>query len=236
MVCFNVTTSDAFPVSSGVNQSYVLAPILFGIFFSMLLQYALGDYPEGVFDQTGSDGKLFNIARLHIATKPKLRRCSYAVDAVLTSQSEEGLQYVVYKLLYTCKEFGLTISFKKTEIMAPLPSAPVAHHVAGQSSQLKGPGARWPGEHALTAHPKTPSVMYTAWSPTACQKESSTKKCGRAPATLADRCCTIKRSANVTYRLLKSTQTPGRTSQKTPRCHHISFYKVYMIHFASKCK
>ena len=50
-VCLDGATSKAFafPVSSGVKQGYVLAPTLFGIFFSMLLQYAtikrlLNDY------------------------------------------------------------------------------------------------------------------------------------------------------------------------------------------------
>ena len=38
--CFDGATSNAFPVSSRANQGIVLAPTLFGIFFSMLLQYA----------------------------------------------------------------------------------------------------------------------------------------------------------------------------------------------------
>lgn len=42
-VCFDGATSDPFPVSSGVKQGCVLAPTLFGIFFSMLLQDAFAD-------------------------------------------------------------------------------------------------------------------------------------------------------------------------------------------------
>ena len=67
--CFDGATSNAFPVSSGVKQGCVLAPTLFGIFFSMLLQYAFVDCTEGVYIRTRSDGKLFNIARLHAKTK-----------------------------------------------------------------------------------------------------------------------------------------------------------------------
>ena len=62
IVCFNGATSEAFPVSSGVKQGCVLAPTLFGIFFSMLLQYAFKDCSEGVYIHTRADGKLFNIA------------------------------------------------------------------------------------------------------------------------------------------------------------------------------
>ena len=64
MVCFNGATSNAFPVSSGVTQGCVLAPTLFGIFFSMLFQYVFVDCTEGVYVRTRSDSKLFNIARL----------------------------------------------------------------------------------------------------------------------------------------------------------------------------
>ena len=40
-VCFDGATSEPFPVSSGVKQGCVLAPTLFGIFFSMLLNTRL---------------------------------------------------------------------------------------------------------------------------------------------------------------------------------------------------
>ena len=77
-VCFDGATSNTFPVSSGVKQGCVLAPNLFRIFFSMLLQYAFVDCTEGVYVWTRSDSKLFNIARLHAKTKAyavRIRRC-----------------------------------------------------------------------------------------------------------------------------------------------------------------
>ena len=73
-VCFDGATSNAFPVSSGVKQVWVLAPTLFGIFFSMLLQYAFVDCTNGIYVRARSDGKLFNMARLR--AKPKLTWCS----------------------------------------------------------------------------------------------------------------------------------------------------------------
>ena len=87
----------------------------------MLLQYAFVDCTEGVYVRTRPDGKLFNIARLHAKSKayvvliPELLS---ADDPALTSHSEDGLQHLVDKLSYACKEFGLTISLRKTNILA----------------------------------------------------------------------------------------------------------------------
>jgi len=116
-VCFDGATSDAFPVSSGIKQGCVLAPTLFGIFFSMLLHYAFADCSEGVYIRTRPDGKLFNIARLHAKTKTLLELL-FADDAALLSHTEAGLQRLVDKLSHACKEVGLTISLKKTNILA----------------------------------------------------------------------------------------------------------------------
>ena len=63
IVCFDGATSEAFPVSSEVKEGCVLTPTLFGIFSSMLLQYAFADCSEGVYIRTRADGKLFNIQR-----------------------------------------------------------------------------------------------------------------------------------------------------------------------------
>ena len=130
-ICFYGATANAFPVSSGVRQGCVLAPTLFGIFFLMLLQYAFVDCKEGVYVRTRSDGKLFNNARLRAKTKAYLvliRELLFADDAALTSHSEEGLQRLIDKLSHACKEFGLTISLRKTNILAQDAESPLSQH------------------------------------------------------------------------------------------------------------
>ena len=42
----------------------------------------------------------------------------FADDAALVSHTQEGLQCLMNRLLKACKEFALTISIKKTEVMA----------------------------------------------------------------------------------------------------------------------
>ena len=138
-VCFDGASSDAFPVSSGVKQGCVLAPTLFGIFFSMVLQYTFADSPEGVYVRTRSDGKLFNIASLRAKTKTYevlMRELLLADDPVLISLSKEGLQHLVDKLSYTCKEFGLTISLKKTKIMVQGAESPPVITIANSDQEV----------------------------------------------------------------------------------------------------
>ena len=120
-VYFNGATSETFPVSSGLKQGCLLAQTLFGIFFSMLLKYAFKDCSEGVYIHTRADGKLFNITRLCAKTKVThvlIREMLFADDAALTSHTEDGLQQLVSRLSHARKEFGLTISIKKTNVMA----------------------------------------------------------------------------------------------------------------------
>jgi len=47
-----------------------------------------------------------------------IRELLFVDDAALASHSEAGLQRLVDKLSHACKEFGLTISLKKTNILA----------------------------------------------------------------------------------------------------------------------
>ena len=112
-ICFDGATSDAFLVSSGVKQGCVLAQTLFAIFFSMLLQYAFADCPEGFYIQTRSDSKLLNITRLHAKTRAYevlMPELLFTDDTALTSHSKTVFQRLVDKLSHACKEFGLTIS------------------------------------------------------------------------------------------------------------------------------
>ena len=113
-------TIEEVDIHSGVKQGCVLAPTLFNIFFSMMLSYALNTSTEGVFLHTRADGKLFNLARLRAKTKVRhvvIREMLFADDAALVTHTMEDLQQLIDKLSHACKEFGLTISIKKTKVM-----------------------------------------------------------------------------------------------------------------------
>ncbi|XP_076043737.1 uncharacterized protein LOC143026842 [Oratosquilla oratoria] len=68
-VQYDGSSSDPFPIRSGVKQGCVLAPTLFGIFFFLLLSYAFNQSEDGVYIHTRNDGSLFNLARLRAKTK-----------------------------------------------------------------------------------------------------------------------------------------------------------------------
>ncbi|GAB1599902.1 uncharacterized protein LOC115210514, partial [Argonauta hians] len=68
-VQFDGSSSEPFPVKSGVKQGCVLAPTLFGIFFSLMLRYVFRQSDDGVYLHTRSDRNLFNLSRLRAKTK-----------------------------------------------------------------------------------------------------------------------------------------------------------------------
>ena len=117
---FDGSSSDPFPIKNGVKQGFVLAPTLFGVFFSLLLCYAFRESEDGIFLHTRSDGNLFNLARFRAKTKVRrvlTREMLFADDAALTAHTEEALQQLIARFAGACNDFGLTISLKKTNIM-----------------------------------------------------------------------------------------------------------------------
>ena len=118
-VVFDGSTSATFNIRSGVKQSCILAPALFGIFFAVMLKHAFGSAAEGIYLRTRTDGKLFSLSRLRAKTKVQLRCLRdflLADDAAVTAHSAKGLQQLMARFSDACA-CGLTISLKKTQVM-----------------------------------------------------------------------------------------------------------------------
>ncbi|XP_063585836.1 uncharacterized protein LOC134763209 [Penaeus indicus] len=134
-VQFDGSCSEPFAIKNGVKQGCVLAPTLFGIFFSLLLSYAFRDSDDGVFIHTRSNGGLFNLARLRAKTKIQrvlIRELLFADDAGLVAHTEAALQRLIDRFSTSCAEFGLTISLRKTQVMgqdvSSAPSISIGDH------------------------------------------------------------------------------------------------------------
>lgn len=131
--------SQPFTVISGVKQGCVLAPTLFGIFFSCVLHYAFNDCPRGVYLHTRSDGKLFNLARLKAKTRVRsvlIRELLFADDAALVTHNEQDLQTLIDRFSLACREFGLTISIKKTKVLCQGVDTPPSILIDGQPLEV----------------------------------------------------------------------------------------------------
>ena len=113
-------TSHSFPVSNGVKQGCVLAPTLFSIFLSAMLEEAFADFEEGVYIQSRQDADLFNVAHFKAKTKSTqilVRELLFADDSALVSHTPEQMQHVIYVFSSASKKFGLQINIKKTEVL-----------------------------------------------------------------------------------------------------------------------
>ena len=112
--------SKPFAICSGVKQGCVLAPMLFGTFFDLLLKHVLDTTTQGIYIRTRSDDRLFDLARLRAKTKVRkdiIRDTLFADDAAVAIHTQEELLSLMYCFSQACKDFGLTISLKKTNVL-----------------------------------------------------------------------------------------------------------------------
>ena len=70
----NGQTSPNFPVSNGVKQGCVLAPTLFSMMYSAMLQDAFRIERPGLDIRVRTDGGLFNLRRFKPKTKTHIVR------------------------------------------------------------------------------------------------------------------------------------------------------------------
>ena len=130
VVSFDGKTSEPFTIWSGVKQGCILAPTLF---FSHFCWTMLSNTPRKA--STYTPEVMASWLTWHDwGPRPKSAQSSsgsyfFADDAALTTHKEEELQPLVSHFSHTGKEFGLTISIRKTEVMGQdVPSPPPLYH------------------------------------------------------------------------------------------------------------
>ena len=117
----DVGTSEEIPINNGLRQGCVKAPVLFNLFFAAVMFEALHDLPResGVGIRFKLDGELWNNRRLSgkSAREEFIKELCYADDCGLVAHTQEELQDFMARVSEACRKYGLTISFKKTEVM-----------------------------------------------------------------------------------------------------------------------
>ena len=150
---------EPFNVKNGVKQGCVLAPTLFGIYFSLLLKHAFGTSTEGVYMHTRSDGKLYNIVKLRAKTKVRkttIRDMLFADDAAITAHTEHDLQQLMDRFSHACCDFSLTISLKKTNVLGQDVDTPPVITINNYQLEVVYEFTSW-GPPSQTTCPLTPS-------------------------------------------------------------------------------
>ena len=121
IIQYDGSVSDSFENKNGVKQGCVLAPTLFGIFFSMRLKHAFNSSTTGIKLYTRTDGHLFNPSNLRAKRNLKIvtiRDLLFADNAALVAHSAQDLQLLLNQFSSACSDFGLTISLKKTKFLS----------------------------------------------------------------------------------------------------------------------
>ena len=93
---------------------------MFAVFFSIIFCEAKEDLPDSIYIRFRTDGSLFNLRRLLTRTKTTeelITELLFADDCALLDHKEEALQHIVNRFSDATKNFGLTISLKKAEVL-----------------------------------------------------------------------------------------------------------------------
>ena len=121
----------------------MLAPTLFNLFFDAVTRMALNSMPtHGVNIEYNTEASLVGNRR-KLSSRRLLQDLLYADDMALMADTEVQLKELLVRLDGVCTHMGLSVSVKKTEILAvqPLPGAtpptPVQLRQTGEHREVK---------------------------------------------------------------------------------------------------
>jgi len=135
--------SKEFEVTNGVKQGCVLAPTLFSLYLTAMLEVAFDGAREGVYIQTRHNADLFNVSHFKAKTKTSqkiVRDMLFADDSALVTHDARSMQELVDRFSETADRFGLKINIKKTECMYQpvknIPSVPIPDIIKVKNESL----------------------------------------------------------------------------------------------------
>ena len=108
--------SDTSAITNGVKQGCVLAPTLFSIFLSAMLEEAFRGMGDGVYIQSRQNAELLTVSHFRAKTKTKnilVRELLFADDSTQIAHSAEEIQRIVDALANASSKFGLKINIRR---------------------------------------------------------------------------------------------------------------------------
>ena len=96
-----------------MKQDYVLAPVLFNLFFTCMLSHTGQDLGEGVYIRYHPDGSLFDLQCLKAKMKTLqkfIQETLFADDCALMAYMYRDLQLMFDKFPEALKLLGMTVS------------------------------------------------------------------------------------------------------------------------------
>ena len=101
--------SDTFAITNGTMQGCVLAPTLFSIFLSAMLEEAFRDMGDGVYIQSRQNADLFTVAHFRAKTKTT-NILLFVDDSALIAHSAKEVQRIVDAFANASSKFVLKIN------------------------------------------------------------------------------------------------------------------------------
>ena len=107
-----------FAVTNDVKQGSVLAPTLFSLYQTAMLEVAVDSVGNSIYIQTHTNPDLFNVTLFRPKTRTTqilVREMLFAGDSAIAAYSVSDIQSLVDRIARAASQFGLKINIKKTE-------------------------------------------------------------------------------------------------------------------------
>ena len=112
--------SEPFEITNGVKQGCVLAPTLFSIYLTMVINHAFDGYQEGVWIQTRPGADLFNVSQFKSTNRTRrilIREHIFADNIAFVPHYHHLAQEIMTCFARSAKAYRLKINISKTEIL-----------------------------------------------------------------------------------------------------------------------